>query len=268
MLIDETLIRLGSFFTIISLMVALQIWLPRRNNPASLGEKTKRWSANFIMVFAATLLVRVLLPLSATAFALLVEERGWALLGFTMWVIPAIILLDMLIYFQHRIFHEVPLLWRLHKLHHSDNWLDVSSAVRFHPVEIFLSMLIKFAAILLFGVPALAIMWFEVILNGTALFNHSNARIPGDKWLRLFIVTPDMHRVHHSVYPEETNSNYGFNIPWWDRWFGTYTAQPRDGHKNMKIGINEFPQGETSLKNMLLMPFVKIKHGVASEKTG
>lgn len=253
---NETLIRLGSFVGIITIMVALQVWLPRRQSPAQLGEKTRRWGANFIMVFAATLLVRVLLPLSATAFALLVEERGWALLGFTMWVIPAIILLDMLIYWQHRIFHEVPVLWRLHKMHHSDNWLDVSSAVRFHPIEILLSMLIKFAAILLFGIPALAIMWFEVILNGTALFNHSNARIPGDKWLRLFIVTPDMHRVHHSVHPSETNSNYGFNIPWWDRLFGSYTAQPRDGHTKMQIGLKEYPQGVVALKDLLLMPFV------------
>ena len=174
-----------------------------------------------------------------------------------MWVIPAIILLDLLIYWQHRIFHEVPLLWRLHKMHHSDSWLDVSSAVRFHPIEILLSMLIKFVAILLFGIPALAIMWFEVILNGTALFNHSNARIPGDKWLRLFIVTPDMHRVHHSVYPSETNSNYGFNIPWWDRLFGSYVAQPRDGHTQMQIGLKEYPQGVVSLKDLLMMPFAK-----------
>lgn len=257
MLENESLIRLASFIGIIAVMVALQILIPRRQRQVTLQEKSLRWTMNFGLVFLSTLLVRLILPVSATAFALLVAENDWALLGFSLPALLGIILLDMLIYWQHRIFHEVPLLWRLHKVHHSDPHIDVSTAVRFHPVEIFLSMLIKFAAILLFGIPAVAVMVFEVILNGLALFNHSNARIPGDKWLRLLVVTPDMHRVHHSVYRDETNSNYGFNIPWWDRLFGSYVAQPRDGHENMKIGLNEYPkgQGASSAKDLLLMPF-------------
>lgn len=257
MLENESLIRLGSFIGIIAVMVALQILIPRRQRSVALPEKSFRWTMNFGLVFLSTLLVRLILPVSATAFALLVAENDWALLGFSLPALLAIILLDLLIYWQHRLFHEVPLLWRLHKVHHSDPHIDVSTAVRFHPVEIFLSMLIKFAAILLFGIPAVAVMVFEVILNGMALFNHSNARIPGDKWLRLFVVTPDMHRVHHSVHVNETNSNYGFNIPWWDRLFGSYVAQPKDGHEGMTIGLHEYPQGKeaTSAKDLLLMPF-------------
>lgn len=251
----ETAIRLLSFTGIISVMVLLQVLLPRRQTATPIAEKAWRWSGNFLLVFLATALVRVLLPMSAAAFALWIEQGGHAALGFTTPVVLAVILLDLLIYWQHRIFHEVPLLWRLHKVHHSDAWLDVSSAVRFHPIEIFLSMLIKFAAIWLFGIPAVAVVLFEVILNGMALFNHSNARIPWDGWLRWFVVTPDMHRVHHSVYVNETNSNYGFNIPWWDRLFGSYVAQPRDGHEGMTIGLREYPQGVTNWKDLLLLPF-------------
>ncbi len=263
MLDNEILIRLGCFVTLLALLIVLQAYWPRCQNPAQTGKKIKRWSANFVMVFTATLLVRIVLPLSATAFALWVTEHDLAAFGVTLWTIPAIILLDLLIYWQHRLSHEVPFLWRLHKMHHSDNWLDVSSALRFHPLEILLSMLLKFIAIWLFGISALAVMWFEVILNSTALFNHSNIRLPADRWLRLFIVTPDMHRVHHSVDVAETNSNYGFNIPWWDRWFGTYIAQPRVGHTQLNIGLDDYPQGETSWQQLLLMPFMKPRRKAA-----
>ncbi|MEZ5480297.1 MAG: sterol desaturase family protein [Thiolinea sp.] len=257
MLEYETLIRLGSFIGILAVMVLLQMLIPRRHSSSALPDKAQRWSSNLLLVFAATLLVRLSLPVSAAAFALLVEARGWALLGFTTPLLLGIILLDLLIYWQHRIFHQVPLLWRLHKVHHSDPWLDVTTAVRFHPLEILLSMLIKFAAIWLFGITATTVVLFEVILNGMALFNHSNARIPGDRWLRLLVVTPDMHRVHHSVHREETNSNYGFNISWWDRLFGSYVAQPRDGHEQMQIGLPEYPHGQSALRllDLLLMPF-------------
>lgn len=261
MLENESLIRLGSFIGIITVMVALQVLIPRRQRLIEVKDKAYRWTMNFSLVFLATLLVRLILPVSATAFALLVAENDWALLGFSTPAILGIILLDLLIYWQHRIFHEMPLLWHLHKVHHSDPHIDVSTAVRFHPVEIFLSMLIKFAAILLLGIPAVAVMLFEVILNGMALFNHSNANIPGDKWLRFLVVTPDMHRVHHSVHMNETNSNYGFNIPWWDRLFGSYVAQPKDGHDGMTIGLHEYPQGEGATKpqDLLLMPFKSVR---------
>jgi sterol desaturase/sphingolipid hydroxylase (fatty acid hydroxylase superfamily) len=167
-----------------------------------------------------------------------------------------VLLLDMVIYWQHRLFHQVPMLWRLHKVHHADLDFDVTTGVRFHPLEILLSMLIKLLAVLLIGPPALAILLFEVLLNGTALFNHANVYIPPsiDRLLRLVVVTPDMHRVHHSSIYVETNSNYGFNLPWWDRMFASYRAQPQDGHTGMHIGLRDIPERQTLLR-LLLLPF-------------
>ena len=249
---NENIIRLSVFLGLLCLFSVLEYLIPRRVMP---GSKPKRVFANLSLVVIDSVAVKILLPMTAGLFAVWVAEQDKALLGFHTPVILAIILLDMIIYWQHRIFHVVPVFWRLHQVHHSDNAIDTSTALRFHPVEIVLSMLVKFAAILLFGIPVVAIIIFEIVLNACALFNHSNIRVPYDKILRLFIVTPDMHRVHHSVIQGETNSNYGFNVPWWDRIFGSYVAQPEQGHEQMKIGLNQYEGGETSLMKLLLMPF-------------
>jgi len=249
---NENIARISVFLGLLVLFSILEYLIPRRVMP---GSKPKRAAANLSLVVIDSIAVKILLPMTAGLFAVWVAEKDMALLGFQTPVLLAIIILDLIIYWQHRIFHVVPLFWRLHKVHHSDNAIDTSTALRFHPVEIVLSMLVKFAAIILFGIPVLAIVIFEILLNAMALFNHSNIKIPFDNILRLFIVTPDMHRVHHSVIVGETNSNYGFNVPWWDRIFGSYVAQPKHGHQDMKIGLSQYEGGETSLVKLLLMPF-------------
>jgi len=249
---NENIIRLSVFLGLLVLFSALEFIIPRRVMP---GSKPKRALANLSLVVISSIAVKMLLFTTTGLFAIWVAENDLALLGFQTPVLLAIILLDLIIYWQHRLFHVVPMFWRLHKVHHSDNAIDASTALRFHPVEIVLSILIKLAAIILFGIPVLAIVIFEILLNATALFNHSNINIPFDKVLRWFIVTPDMHRVHHSVIVGETNSNYGFNVPWWDRIFGSYVAQPKHGHQDMKIGLSQYEGGETSLLKLLWMPF-------------
>jgi sterol desaturase/sphingolipid hydroxylase (fatty acid hydroxylase superfamily) len=195
--------------------------------------------------------------------AVVCQQEGWGMLNYFRlpdWlaVLLAVALLDLVIYWQHVLFHAVPVLWRLHRMHHTDLDLDVTSGARFHPVEIVLSMGVKMVAVMALGPPVVAVVLFEVLLNGAAMFNHSNISIPGpvDRVLRLMLVTPDMHRVHHSVIPQETNSNYGFNLPWWDRLFGTYRAQPMEGHAGMTLGIEAFrlPR-DLRLDSMLLQPF-------------
>ena len=252
---NEPTIRLLAFFGILAIMIVWQVLKPRRNYEKPIKVKAKRWVNHSLMMVISTLLIRLALPFSAAAFAVYVADNDLSLFGFSLPLVIGVIVLDALIYWQHRIFHKVPLLWRLHRVHHSDSTLDVTSAIRFHPIEIFLSMLIKFAAIWILGLSAATVILFEIILNGMAMFNHSNARVPADNILRWVFVTPDMHRVHHSVYGKETNSNYGFNISLWDRVFGSYIAQPKDGHESMKIGLKEYPKGESGLKGLLLMPF-------------
>jgi sterol desaturase/sphingolipid hydroxylase (fatty acid hydroxylase superfamily) len=171
----------------------------------------------------------------------------------------SVLALDLVIYLQHVLFHAVPLLWRLHRVHHADLGFDVTTGLRFHPLEIGLSMLIKYAAIAALGPPAGAVLLFEVLLNAVTMFNHGNVRLPAalDRWLRLLVVTPDMHRVHHSILRKETNSNFGFNFPWWDRWFGTYRPQPAAGHGGMTIGIEQFRERRDSrLDRLLLQPLL------------
>ena len=210
-----------------------------------------------------TLLVRILFPTAAVGVALVAEAHGLGLfnvLPLPAWigVVASVILLDLAIYFQHVLFHAVPVLWRLHRMHHADLDIDVSTGLRFHPIEILLSMVIKLAVVIALGAPAIAVLIFEVLLNATSMFNHSNVHIPErlDGVVRWFVVTPDMHRVHHSIVARETNSNFGFNLPWWDRLFGTYRAQPAAGHEAMKIGIEQFRDPrELRLDRMLLQPF-------------
>ena len=261
-LANELVVRLSVFFSIFALMALCELWIPRR--PLSVS-KTQRWISNIGIVVFNSVLLRLLFPLAAVGVATMAAEAGWGLLNvFSIPLVPAtliaVVLLDMAIYLQHVMFHAVPVFWRLHRVHHADLDYDVTTGARFHPIEIILSMLIKFAVILVLGPPVAAVVIFEVLLNATAMFNHSNVRLPLglDRWLRLLVVTPDMHRVHHSIEDDEANSNFGFNLPWWDRLFGTYRDQPRAGHLGMTIGIQDFrnPNQVSRLWGMLILPFL------------
>ncbi len=257
MSLTEAEIRLAAFIAVVMVMAMLEWVLPRRD-----GISRRRWVANISMVVIATVVVRLLFPLGAVGAAVWASTNGAGVLNATgLAPLPAgvvgFLLLDLAIYFQHRVFHAVPFLWRLHRVHHSDLEFDFTTALRFHPLEILLSMLIKFVIIAALGVPVVAVMVFEIVLNATAVFNHANVRLPRalDRILRWVVVTPDMHRVHHSWYREETDSNFGFNLPWWDRLFATYRAQPRDGHRNMTIGLEAFRQPrDQRLLALLLQP--------------
>lgn len=259
---NEVPIRLGFFFGIFAVMALWELAAPRRRLTQP---KAVRWANNIGLVFFNSFLVRLVFPLAAVGMAVFAREQGWGVLNYfevPYWlaVVAAVVVLDFFIWLQHVMVHAVPALWRLHRMHHADLDFDVTTGARFHPLEILLSMLIKFAVIAVLGPPVLAVIVFEVLLNATSMFNHSNVRIAAgvDRALRLFVVTPDMHRVHHSVEDDETNSNFGFNLPWWDRLFGTYRAQPRAGHEGMTIGIRTFRDGKwcSWLTGMLAMPFV------------
>jgi sterol desaturase/sphingolipid hydroxylase (fatty acid hydroxylase superfamily) len=258
----QAAIRLGSFFLILAAMGIWEALAPRRQRRLT---RLARWPHNIGIVLVNTLLVRALFPMAAVGMAFYAQSRGWGLLSgvhIAPWILVplCVVALDLAIYLQHVMFHAIPLLWRFHRMHHADLDFDVTTGARFHPVEIILSMIIKFAVIIALGPPAIAVLAFEVILNATAMFNHSNARIPlaVDSVLRYLVVTPDMHRVHHSVEDDETNSNFGFNLPWWDRLFGTYRDQPRAGHEAMTIGIHGMnePRVCDRLPGMLMIPFV------------
>ncbi len=257
----EAGIRLGFFFGILVLMAIWELLAPRRQLTVS---KTSRWSSNLGLVLVNTLALRALLPVAAVGMAILAEERSWGLLNNVVlphWVsvVLAVLILDLAIYLQHVMFHAVPILWRLHMVHHADLDFDVTTGARFHTLEIILSMGIKMAVVIVLGPPAVAVIIFEVLLNATSLFNHGNVRLLArlDRLLRLIVVTPEMHRVHHSVVPRETNSNFGFNLPWWDRLFGTYRARPAAGHEGMTIGLSQFRDTKVArLHWMLALPFI------------
>jgi sterol desaturase/sphingolipid hydroxylase (fatty acid hydroxylase superfamily) len=255
------LIRLSFFFGILIMMAVWEVIAPRRQLQTS---KSMRWFNNLGIVFIDTLALRLLLSFSAIHVALFTEKMGWGLLNnvslfYGLKMTIGVVVLDLAIYLQHAMFHGLPILWRLHMMHHSDLDFDVTTGVRFHPIEIFLSMGIKMVVVSLVGISALAVLIFEVLLNATSLFNHGNVRLaaPVDRVLRLFVVTPEMHRVHHSVIIRETNSNFGFNLPWWDRLFGTYKDQPVAGHVEMTIGLSQFrDQKRLSLPWLLALPFI------------
>lgn len=260
---NELLIRLGFFFGIFAVMALWEIIAPRRRLTVSKGV---RWANNLGLIFMNTVILRILFPTAAVGVALVAQNQGWGLLNyyqipFVFSVIIAVVALDFVIWLQHVVVHAIPLLWRLHRVHHADLDYDVTTGARFHPIEIILSMLIKFTTIMVLGPPMVAVVIFEVLLNATAMFNHSNVFIPQkiDRLLRLFVVTPDMHRVHHSVHAPLANSNFGFNLPWWDRLFGTYMAQPPEGHLQMEIGLDTFrdPRQVDQLPGMLMLPFAK-----------
>lgn len=257
----EPAIRLVFFFGVFAVMAVWEVMAPRR---ALTVGKLMRWANNLGLVFLNTLLLRLLFPAAAVGMAAFAQTHGWGLFNFytvptTVAVMVSVVALDLIIYLQHVMVHAVPTLWRLHRVHHADLDYDVTTGARFHPLEIALSMLIKFATIAVLGPPVVAVVIFEVLLNATSMFNHANVRLPLalDRLLRLFVVTPDMHRVHHSTEDDETNSNFGFNLPWWDRLFGTYRDQPRSGHEGMTIGIRGFrdPRQVDRLPGMLILPF-------------
>ncbi|MBV8454947.1 MAG: sterol desaturase family protein [Deltaproteobacteria bacterium] len=257
---NEAAIRLGAFIAVFVTMALWEAVAPRRQRSYS---RARRWPGNLAIVALNAALVRILLPATAVSLALLGAKRGWGLLNnlpLPEWIAIAgsVVLLDLAIYLQQVMFHAVPALWRVHRMHHTDLDFDVTTGARLHPIEIILSMLIKFGMITTLGVSALGVLIFEVLLNATSMFNHSNVRLPTrlDSYLRWLVVTPDMHRVHHSIVVGETNSNFGFNLPWWDRLLGTYRAQPAAGHQEMTIGIEQFRDSrELWLDRMLLQPF-------------
>lgn len=261
LLLNEPLLRFGVFVSVFVIMAGWEILAPRRTQMVS---RWLRWPNNLGLVVLNTVLLRFFVPTAAVGFALIAEEHSWGLfnnieLHYWMTVTAAVILLDLAIYLQHILFHIVPLLWRLHRMHHADLDFDVTTGTRFHPLEIILSMFIKLAVVVVLGPPAIAVLLFEVLLNATAIFNHANVKIPTitEHYLRFLVVTPDMHRVHHSIRQPETNSNFGFNLPWWDHLFGTYRAQPADGHEHMTIGLKQFrnPQ-DLRLDRLLIQPFL------------
>lgn len=262
LLIHAGAIRVIAFLGILALMALWEALAPRRPRVVPHSRRS-RWPANLGITILNGTLLRFILPGAALFVAAAATKAGWGLLNYSLFpywlkVAAAIIFLDLTMYLQHVLFHAVPLLWRIHRMHHADVDLDVTSGGRFHTFEILLSGLIKIGAVAALGAPMLGVLLFEVLLNATSMFNHSNVRMPLglDRLLRLLLVTPDMHRVHHSLEVVETNSNFGFNLPWWDYIFRTYRAQPRLGHTNMVLGIEQFREpADQRLDRMWLIPF-------------
>ena len=261
LLTHEVAIRAGVFFGVLILMAVWEVLAPRR---ASTISKVVRWGNNLGLVVFNSILLRFIFPTAAVGVAIFVSEHNWGLLNYVQ--LPSfaaaaisIVVLDFVIYFQHVLMHAIPALWRLHRVHHADLDYDFTTGVRFHPLEIIVSMLIKFVAILILGPPVAAVVIFEIILNASSMFNHGNIKLPAalDRILRLLIVTPDMHRIHHSVEKDESNRNFGFNLSWWDHLFDTYRQQPRAGHEEMVVGIQNYRElrDVTSIHGLLLLPF-------------
>lgn len=264
----EAALRLASFLAVFALAALWEALAPRRGRAFA---RRVRWPHNLGLLALDVALLRLVAPGAAIAVAIAAEELGWGLLhalALPGWlaVLAAVALLDLAIWAQHVMFHALPALWRLHRVHHSDLDVDATTGTRFHPFEILISAGVKCAAVAAIGASAVAVLAFEILLNATAVFNHANARIPEavERWLRLFVVTPDMHRVHHSIAYNETNSNFGFNLPWWDRLFGTYRAQPAAGHERMTIGVDAFRTREDlRLDRLLVQPFRDTPGGYA-----
>lgn len=255
----EPTIRMTVFLAVLIGMMLWEVATPRRRQEIP---KVLRWTNNLSLVVIDTAILRLTFPVLAVGLAGIADANGWGLFNMIdrpLWVavIASILMLDLAIYLQHIVFHAVPGLWRLHRMHHADLEFDATTGLRFHPVEIVLSMAVKLALVVVIGAPAVAVLAFEVILNAASIFNHSNIALPRtvDRVMRLFLVTPDMHRVHHSVEPRETNANFGFSVSWWDWMFGTYLAQPAQGHLGMQIGIEQFRRPrDLWLDRMLVQP--------------
>jgi len=258
---NESMLRLGFFVGMLLIMGVWEWVMPFRNTTFP---KAYRWLNNLALVVLNTVLLRMLFPAAAVGMAIFADQQGWGVLSVIevpLWlsVLMSIVVLDFMIWLQHVTVHAIPVLWRLHRVHHADRDYDVTTGLRFHPLEIVLSMMIKFIVIVALGPPVVAVILFEIILNAMAMFNHGNVRLPSslDTILRVLLVTPDMHRIHHSVQDHETNSNFGFNLSIWDRLFGTYIKQPEMGQENFTIGIEGFDRQEqvARLDGLLLLPF-------------
>ena len=260
LLVHEPITRLAIFVATFVVMAGWEVLSPRRRQRYP---RSARWPHNLGLLAVDVLAVRLLAPAAAIAVAIASEAEGRGILrmvGLPDWanILIGFVLLDLAIYLQHVSFHALPTLWRLHRVHHADPDLDVTSGTRFHPIEILISVMIKCIAVAVIGAPVVAVFFFEIVLNATAMFNHANANIASrlDRWIRWLIVTPDMHRVHHSCVTLETNSNYGFNLACWDRLFGTYRAQPAEGHERMTLGVGRFDQAaDQRLAQLLIQPF-------------
>lgn len=257
----ETAVRMSFFFGVLILMAVWEVLAPRR---AANVSKIVRWGNNLGLVVFNSVLLRLIFPTAAVGVTIFASEHSWGLLNYVQLpsvaaVAISIVVMDFVIYVQHILMHAIPALWRLHRVHHADLDYDFTTGVRFHPLEIIVSMLIKFVAILLLGPPVAAVVIFEIILNASSMFNHGNIKLPAalDRILRLLIVTPDMHRIHHSVEEDESNQNFGFNLSLWDRFFGTYRKQPRAGHEEMVVGIQNYRglRDVTLIQGLLLLPF-------------
>ena len=257
----EAGLRLGAFVAAFLVLALAELGAPRRPRPS---DAMSRWSTNLGLVALGVVLLRVLRPLSVVAAGALAEDRGWGILGSVgiaatpLGLVGAVLALDFAIYGQHIAMHRVGALWRLHRVHHADPAIDISTGVRFHPLEFLLSAVVKIGVVVLLGASAAAVATFEILLNVTSLFNHANVRLPDalDNLTRLLLVTPDMHRIHHSVVPAELNRNFGFALPWWDRLCGTYCAQPAAGHETMAIGLDSIPPSRARrFGAMLVEPF-------------
>jgi sterol desaturase/sphingolipid hydroxylase (fatty acid hydroxylase superfamily) len=257
----DVVVRLSAFVGVLGLVALWEIYVPRRRSNTS---KRRRWIANLSVVVLDSVIVRLLFSAGAVGVALLATERNWGVLNHVNWplwleMVLAVVVLDFVLYLQHVLFHAVPFFWRFHMMHHADLDCDVTTGLRFHPVEVVLSMVIKVTAVVGLGASPLAVLCFEVLLNATSMFNHSNVWIPitVDRALRWILVPPDMHRIHHSVRPQETNSNFGFNLPWWDRLLGTYCSEPVGGHEEITVGLKQFRDpARLTLAGMLALPFV------------
>jgi len=260
-MVSESVIRLSVFAGVLIIMAVWELLAPRRKLRAP---KSKRWTSNLLIVLLSTVIARLspILPYTAALLAEQNELGLFRMIGFTgvFAILVSIIIQDFIIYAQHVLFHYSRFFWRFHKMHHADLDIDVTTGLRFHPLEFIFSFMIKILIVFFFGLPVISVVIFEIILNATSLFNHSNAKIPikFDRYLRLFIVTPDMHRVHHSINPKETNRNFGFSVPWWDRLFGSYVAQPKEGHDKMTIGLQIFRNNKyLGIDWLLAMPFIQ-----------
>lgn len=259
---NQESIRLGVFISVFTLMAVLEFIVPKKARALPRGG---RWFTNWALVIIDSVALKILVPVLAVTVAQTAADKGWGIFSFLelpFWFecVAAIIILDMLIYWQHVASHHIPMLWRFHKVHHADRDIDVTTGARFHPIEIVLSMLYKLFCIVILGPAAIAVFFFEVLLNASAMFNHSNISLPKaiDAVVRRVVVTPDMHRVHHSVIIGETNSNYGFFLSIWDRLFGSYIDQPELGHDDMVIGLQEHQDSQpASLVWSLKAPFLK-----------
>lgn len=261
---NEPIIRLAAFVAIFAAMAAFELWAPRLERPEMAGAlKSRRWFVNLSMVVLSSICLRIVFPAAAVGTAIYADAQGWGVFNavgvpVVLAGIIAFVALDFAVWLEHVVSHKWSLLWRIHRMHHSDQGFDLTTALRFHPLEIVISMIWKAVIIIMLGPPVIAVLIFEIVLNGMAMFNHANARLPLglDRLLRLLVVTPDMHRVHHSAVHHETDSNYGFNLSIWDRLFGTYIAQPEAGHDGMRIGLNEYDGPQTSnLVWALVLPF-------------